>query len=59
MPAPIGMTTSLIDQLMIKELAELTGQSVSAVASRAISEWLVEHYEERRRFYLNLKEEAQ
>ena len=59
MPAPIGMTTSLIDQLMIKELAELTGQSISAVASRAISEWLVEHYEERRRFYLNLKEEAQ
>ena len=59
MPAPIATATSPVDLLMIKELAELTGQSVSAVASRVISEWLVEHYEERRKFYLNRKEEAQ
>ena len=59
MPAPIATATSPVDLLMIKELTELTGQSVSAVASRVISEWLVEHYEERRKFYLNRKEEAQ
>ena len=41
-----------MDLLLIKELADLTGQSISAVASRA-AEWLVEHYEERRKFYLN------
>ena len=56
MPAPINrasISTSAIDLLLIKELADLTGQSISAVASRAVSEWLVEHYEERREFYLN------
>ena len=56
MPAPINrvsVSTSAIDLLLIKELADLTGQSISAVASRAVSEWLVEHYEERRKFYLN------
>ena len=56
MPAPINrvsVSTSPIDLLLIKELADLTGQSISAVASRAVSEWLVEHYEERRNFYLN------
>ena len=36
---------------MLEELAQITGQSISAVASRAISEWLLEHYEERKRFY--------
>ena len=56
MPAPINrasISTSAIDLLLIKELADLTGQSISAVASRAVSEWLVEHYAERREFYLN------
>ena len=56
MPAPINrcsISTSAVDLLLIKELADLTGQSISAVASRAVSEWLVEHYEERREFYLN------
>ena len=56
MPAPINrasISTSPLDLLLIKELSELTGQSISAVASRAVSEWLVEHYEERREFYLN------
>ena len=56
MPAPINrcsISTSAIDLLLIKELADLTGQSISAVASRAVSEWLVEHYEERKKFYLN------
>lgn len=40
-----------MDQRMLEELAQITGQSISAVASRAISEWLLEHYEERKRFY--------
>ena len=56
MPAPINrasISTSPLDLLLIKELSELTGQSISAVASRAVSEWLVEHYAERREFYLN------
>ena len=56
MPAPINrcsISTSAIDLLLIKELADLTGQSLSAVASRAVSEWLVEHYEERKKFYLD------
>ena len=56
MPAPINrasISTSAIDLLLIKELADLTGQSISAVASRAVSEWIVEHYEERKKFYLD------
>lgn len=54
MPAPINrcsVSTSPLDLLMIKDLAGLTGQSISAVASRAISEWLLEHYVERRKYY--------
>ena len=47
-----SISLSPIDLLLIKELADLTGQSISAVASRAVSEWLVEHYVERRKFYL-------
>ena len=56
MPAPvnrISISVSPIDLLLVKELADLTGQSLSAVASRAVSEWLVEHYEGRKRFYLD------
>ena len=48
-----SISLSPIDLLLIKELADLTGQSVSAVASRAVSEWLVEHYVERKKFYLS------
>ena len=54
MPAPVNrasISLSALDLLLIKEMAELTGQSVSAVASRAVSEWLVEHFEARREFY--------
>ena len=54
MPAPVNrasISLSALDLALIKEMAELTGQSISAVASRAVSEWLVEHFEERKRFY--------
>ena len=54
MPAPvnrISVSVSDIDLIMIEELSSLTGQSLSAAASRAVSEWLVEHFEERKRFY--------
>ena len=46
-----SVTTQPMDQRMLEELAQITGQSISAVASRAISEWLLEHYEDRKRFY--------
>ena len=54
MPAPANrasISLSPIDLLMVEELAGLCGQSISATASRAVSEWLVEHFEERKRFY--------
>ena len=47
----VSVSTQPMDQRMLEELAQITGQSISAVASRAISEWLLEHYEERKRFY--------
>ena len=56
MPAPVNrasISLSALDLLLMRELADLTGQSLSAVASRAVSEWLVEHYEERRKFYVD------
>ena len=55
MPAPVSrvsITVSPIDHLLVQDLADLTGQSLSAVASRALSEWIVEHYHERKAFYL-------
>lgn len=47
----VSVSTQPMDQRMLEELAQITGQSISAVASRAISEWLLEHYEERKQFY--------
>ena len=47
----VSVSTQPMDQRMLEELAQITGQSISAVASRAISEWLLEHYEEREQFY--------
>ena len=48
-----SVTTTPFDQLLIEELADLTGQSISAVASAAISEWLRDHYVERRKYYID------
>ena len=50
-PNRVSVSTQPMDQRMLEHLAQITGQSISAVASRAFSEWLLEHYEERKEFY--------
>ena len=49
----ISIAVHSIDLLLLTELAGITGQPLSAVASRAVSEWIVEHYEKRRTFYVD------
>ena len=50
-PNRVSVSTQPMDQHMLEDLAQITGQSISAVASKALSEWLLEHYEERKEFY--------